>query len=309
MARTTVRGDVLLSRCLPSISQRTQVMSIYLQRGVFQRIEPSAALSPLVVDVSRSGREYPEEFRSAIPFTTLHDNVSMYVDDIWSATPDVGGTLLYATFPNFWIDVNRHELDIDANLIEGQWPVPLEPTRSKTGLGLLKSKSRHGEAVHERKLTVEEVMARMNGYYHPYHTELQRLLEAHKAKFKTVYHLSGHCMSATGAATHADAGKPRADFCLSNRNGETCSEELMHFVRDIIVAQGFTCTLNDPYLGGEIVRRCGRPASGIESLQVEINKRCFMDVSTFKKTQGFAATKATATRILQALSDRAEAYG
>lgn len=282
-------------------------MPIYLERGVFQRIESTSTLSPIVVDVSRSGREYPEEFRSNIPFTTLHDNVSMYVDDIWSGTPDVGGTLLYATFPNFWIDVNRHELDLDADLIEGDWPIPLQPTRSRTGLGLLKSRSRHGEAVHERKLTVQEVMDRMSGYFHPYHAELKRLLDERKTAFATVYHLSCHCMSATGAATHADAGKPRADFCLSNRNGETCSKEMLEFVRSIVVGDGFSCTLNDPYVGGEIVRRYGQPDAGIESIQVEINKNRFMDVSTFKKSEGFEEIQKTATKILRALAERARA--
>lgn len=282
-------------------------MSIHIQRGVFQRFDPIASPTPIVVDVSRSGREYPEEFRSMIPFTSLHDNVSMYVDQIWSATPDIGGTLLYANFPNFWIDVNRHELDLDADLIDGEWPEALQPTRSKTGLGLLKSKSRHGEPVHERKFTIAEVMERLNGYYRPYHAELKSLLARQQEKFGTVYHLSGHCMSETGAATHADAGKPRADFCLGNRNGETCSQELMAFVGKIITDDGFSCTFNEPYQGGEIVRRSGAPANGIESLQVEINKRQFMDVKTFKKTDGFSAIQATATRILKALAHRAAA--
>ncbi|MES2185719.1 MAG: N-formylglutamate amidohydrolase [Pseudomonadota bacterium] len=282
-------------------------MSVHLQRGVFQRFDPLVGTTPVVVDVSRSGREYPEEFRSPVSFTAIHDNVSMYVDQIWQATPELGGTLLYATFPNFWIDVNRHELDIDADLIEGTWPVPLQPTRSKTGLGLLKSKSRYGEAVHERKLSVAEVMERMDGYYHPYHAELKELLARRHAQFGTVYHLSCHCMSATGAPTHADAGKPRADFCLSNRNGETCSQELMEFVAGIITQAGFSCSLNDPYVGGEIVRRYGSPARGIESLQVEINKRQFMDVLTFKKTAGFHAIQATARAIVGALARRVPA--
>ncbi|RZJ01681.1 MAG: hypothetical protein EOP39_23450 [Rubrivivax sp.] len=162
--------------------------------------------------------------------------------------------------------------------------------------------------MHERKLTVAEVMARMGGYYHPYHAELKSLLAAGQARFGKVYHVSGHCMSATGAATHADAGKPRADFCLGNRNGETCSQELLELVGQVVTQDGFSCTFNDPYLGGEIVRRYGAPADGVESIQVEINKRQFMDVNTFKKNDGFAAIQATATRILETLVKHAQRH-
>ena len=57
-------------------------------RGVYQRFDATVPPVPVMVDVSRSGREYPEEFRSMVPFTVLHDNVSMYVDDLWGEAPN-----------------------------------------------------------------------------------------------------------------------------------------------------------------------------------------------------------------------------
>ena len=59
----------------------------FLQPGIFVRHDPEIASVPLVVDVSRSGREYPKEFRSPLPFTVLHDNVSMYCEDVSGLTP------------------------------------------------------------------------------------------------------------------------------------------------------------------------------------------------------------------------------
>ncbi|MFY0022224.1 N-formylglutamate amidohydrolase, partial [Acinetobacter baumannii] len=91
-----------------------------------------------------SGREYPVDMRSPVPFTAIHDNVSVYVEDIWADAPRYGATMLQALFPHMYIDANRDELDIDPDLVEGEWPVPLRPTVSKRGLGLLKSKSRYG---------------------------------------------------------------------------------------------------------------------------------------------------------------------
>lgn len=282
-------------------------MSIFHEPGLFQRSEPTGPRAPVFIDVSRSGRQYPETFRSMVPFTTLHDNVSMYVDQLWSAGPGLGAPLLYAQFPSFWIDANRNEADIDAELIDGEWPSPLNPTASKSGLGLLKSKSRYGEAVHERKLTVAEVMERLDGYHRPYHAELKRNLEALKAEFGFVYHLSCHCMSAVGAPTHPDAGKERADFCLGDVNGTSASREFIEWVQKLIEQRGYSCTINSPYTGGEINARYGAPKDGIESIMVEINKKLFMDTKTFRKTENFAKVQADVTQVLEQIVAQARA--
>jgi len=279
---------------------------VVLQRGVFQRFDPTAPPLPVVVDVSRSGREYPEEFRSNVPFTVLHDNVSMYVDELWGEAPGFGATMLYACFPSFWIDANRNELDIDADLIEGEWPVPLKPTVSLRGLGLLKSKSRYGEPVHERKLTVAEVMERLEKYHRPYYAELGQNIERLRSAFGFAYQLSCHCMSAVGAPTHPDPGKPRADFCLGDVNGATASRAFVEFVQQAIQSLGYSCTINDPYSGGELNTRFGRPGT-VESIMVEINKKLFMDVNTFRRKPEFAKVKADVTKVLRAVTEHARA--
>ena len=100
----------------------------HIEPGLYLRYEPTTATVPLIVDVSRSGREYPREYRSPLPFTTVHDNVSMYVEDLYAGAPQAGATLLYCMFPNTWVDVNRDELDMDPAVVDGAWPVVLKPT-------------------------------------------------------------------------------------------------------------------------------------------------------------------------------------
>lgn len=278
---------------------------MHVVRGVFQRFDPVGPPVPVIVDVSRSGREYPEEFRSNVPFSVLHDNVSMYVDQLWGEAPHLGATLLYASFPSFWIDANRNELDIDAELIEGEWPVPLQPTVSKRGLGLLKSKSRYGEPVHERKLTVAEVMERIEKYHRPYFAELGQNIARLKSDFGVAFQISCHCMSAVGAPTHPDPGQERPDFNLGNVGGKTSSKEFIEFVDATVKSLGYSCGLNFPYNGGELNSRFGAPKEGVESIMVEINKKLFMDVKTFKKKPGFARVQADVTKILQAIVNHA----
>jgi N-formylglutamate deformylase len=278
---------------------------MHLEPEVFLRSDPAAAAVPVIVDVSRSGRLYPIDFRSPLPFSALHDNVSMYVDEIWRDAPSHGATMLQALFPNTYIDANRHELDITPDMIEGEWPVPLEPTVAKSGLGLLKSKSRYGEPLQEGKLTVAQVQHRLDRYWRPYHRELasvmDRMLTAHGFYFQ----LSCHCMSAVGAPTHADAGQERMDFCLGNLRGTSSSADFIEFVAETIRKQGFSCSVNTPYTGGELNRRYGKADGTRESVMVEINKRTFMDVASFRKNSGFDAIQGVARAVMQAVSQRA----
>ena len=278
----------------------------FLQSGIFVRHDPQGAPVPLVVDVSRSGRVYPKEFRSPLPFTVLHDNVSMYVEDLWEEAPAVGATMLYCCFPNTFMDVNRKEDDLDPAVIEGQWPTPLNPSPvAIRGLGLIKTKSRYGEPMQEKKLTVAEIKERFDVYYHPYHRELKRIMEETYARQGMVWQLSCHCMSAVGAPTHADAGKPRADFCLGNIGFTTSSKEFVDYVATEIKKLGYSVTINDPYEGNELNRRHGAPGKGIESVMVEINKKLFMDTKSFRKNDGFDSLKVNLDKLLRTLAAEA----
>lgn len=273
---------------------------IYAEPGLYLRYEPTVAPVPLLIDVSRSGREYPNLYRSPLPFTTVHDNVSMYVDELWGAAPRVGGTLLYCTFPNTWVDVNRNELDMDPALVAGEWPVPLQPTaRTLEGLGLIKTKARYGEPFQERKLTVAEIEERLNRYYRPYHAELRRIADDLLRRFGRLTQISCHCMSAVGAPTHPDAGKARADFCVSDLKGQTASKIAMELVVETLKGMGYSVSVNAPYIGNELIRRIGNPAGGVDSIQVEINKKLFMDTKTFAATEGLARLKVDLERLMQ----------
>lgn len=276
---------------------------IHAEPGLYLRHEPATDPVPLVVDVSRSGREYPPHYRTPLPFTTVHDNVSMYVEDLWAGAPGVGATLLYCAFPNTWIDVNRSESDMDPAVVDGTWPAELKPTkRTLEGLGLIKTKSRHGESFQERRLTVAEIEERLNGCYRPYHAELKRIVDALHARFGVLRQISCHCMSAVGAPTHPDAGRPRADFCVSDLEGRTASKESMALVVDTLRGYGYSVSVNGPYVGNELIARHGDPARGIDSIQVEINKKLFMDAKTFRRTEGFAGLKADLDRLLAVLA-------
>jgi N-formylglutamate deformylase len=218
----------------------------------------------------------------------------MYVEDLCATAPALGATLLYACFPNTYIDTNRSAMDIDESLIDGKWPGPITQSDfTQRGLGLLKRLSRYGTQMQERKLTVAEVQERLAVYHEPYHLELARILSGFRGSFGAAWQISFHCMSAVGAPTHADPGKERADFCIGDVNGKTCTPEFRDFVVKTFHELGHTTSVNFPYYGGELTKRHSDPKHGTNSIFIEINKRMFIDTKTFKKTDGFGRVKAS----------------
>ena len=281
-------------------------MPIAVQAGVFLRHDPSGRAAPVLVDVSRSGREYPPEFRSPLPFSEVHDNVSMYVEELCGAAPQLGATLLFACFPNTYIDTNRSAADIDETLIEGKWPGPITQSDfTQRGLGLLKRLSRYGTQMQERKFSVEEVQHRLRAYHEPYHQELARILAGFRSRFGAAYQMSFHCMSAVGAPTHADPGKAREDFNVGDIHGRTCTPQFLALVVDTLKSLGHSVSVNFPYYGGELTRRHCDPANGTNSIFIEINKRMFIDTQTFKRTDGFARTRASVQALIAAVVEHA----
>jgi len=50
---------------------------------------------------------------------------------------------------------------------------------------------------------------------------------------------------------------------------------------------GYDVSYNHPYKGVELVRRYGDPAQHRHSIQLEINRRLYMDERTLEPTEGF----------------------
>jgi N-formylglutamate deformylase len=64
---------------------------------------------------------------------------------------------------------------------------------------------------------------------------------------------------------------------------------------------GYEVAINDPYKGVELVRKFGRPHEHQHSLQIEINRRLYMNETTLAKLDGFEALRSDIDRLLGAL--------
>ena len=286
-----------------------KVLNDMLLPGVLELRRPSEPALPLVFDSPHSGTDYPADFEHIAPLKALRQAEDTFVDELYAAAPEHGATLLRAIFPRSYVDPNRNAEDLDPELIEGEWDGPLAPTQKcKLGLGLIWSRYFPGLPLYGRKLSVAEVRRRIENFHRPYHDTLAQALDAAHARFGVVWHINCHSMPAlSNEMAEEGPGISRPDFTLGDRDGTTCCPELTEVVRAALSARGYEVTLNDPYKGAELVRAWSAPEAGRHSLQIEINRRLYMDEDTFEKTEGFEKLRANLTGLIGVLADFARA--
>jgi len=270
----------------------------------YRLLTPTVEAIPLVCDSPHSGSTYPADFQTALPASILRWAEDAYVDTLWESVPRYGGTLLCAEFPRSYIDVNREPDDIDPNILAEPWTSEVRPTeKSRLGYGLFWH-TVNGHAMYDRKLWVGELENRLSTYYEPYHAALWRQIDAAVERFGVVWHLNLHSMPSNSyAAGEREAGRELADFVLGDRDGTTCDPTLTGIIEDYLRRCGYTVSRNDPFKGVALIERIGQPAEHRHSLQIEINRKLYMDEDTFEKTGEFAVLQRDLAGLVAHLHD------
>ena len=272
---------------------------------------PKRLQSPLVLDSPHSGRQMPRDFHATLSAgltaAELRDGEDCFIDELYLPAVAKGIPLLAAQFPRTYLDPNRHAGDIDLALIEGgQWPDEHVPSgKARIGKALLWRTLDDGRPIYDRLLSVAAVRARIARYHAPYHAALRQLLDGAHAAFGVVHHINCHSMNAvSGAMGEGGAGKTRADMVLGDRDGTSCDPAFTEFVRAALAGFGYDVKVNDPFKGVELVRAYSDPAAGRHSLQLEVNKRLYMDGTRGDKHAGFATLQAHLMQLLDTIGEQ-----
>lgn len=268
---------------------------------------PARPLSPLVLDSPHSGRGLPDDFGAALPDDALRDGEDCFIDAMWLPAAARGIPLLAAQVARTYLDINRHPGDVDLALVEGgQWPDGHQPSgKGALGKALVWRLLDDGRPIYNRLLSVAELRQRIVRCHTPYHAALRGLMDAAHAGFGVVYHLNCHSMNpVAGPMGVGGAGAVRPDVVLGDRDGSSCDPAFTAFVQRTLQARGYQVAVNDPYKGVELVRAHSHPAAGRHSLQIELNKRLYMDTASLQPHDGFARVQADMMGLLDAVAHR-----
>jgi N-formylglutamate amidohydrolase len=153
------------------------------------------------------------------------------------------------------------------------------------GLGTIPRVVGDGQEIYRERLSVDDALGRIEALYKPYHRALRRLInKAHQA-FGTVVVVDCHSMPSIGVSRDEPR---RPDMVIGDRYGTSCAALLPDMVEETMRQLGYSVGRNKPYAGGFITEHYGNPASGLHTIQLELNRAIYMDERRRERSARFA---------------------
>jgi N-formylglutamate deformylase len=263
--------------------------------------------APLVLDSPHSGVVYPADFRPACDLSILRRAEDTHVEKLYDFAPALGVAWVEALFPRSYLDANRDTTEVDVAMLSDAWtgPVATDPfvlSKVRLGKGLIWRCTDEGLDIYDRQLTAQEVRLRIERCWQPYHAAVSEAIGNAHARHGYSIHLNCHSMPSV-AGSHATEfpGIAHADFVIGDRDGSTAAPALSLLLCEWLRGLGYSVDYNHPYKGVELVRRYGAPAENRHSIQVEINRKLYMDEATLQPHAGFDRLRAHLRDLVQRL--------
>ena len=266
-----------------------------------------AGSTPLVLDSPHSGTVYPGDFAHVCDPAVLRRAEDTHVEKLYDFAPALGVAWIEALFPRSYLDANRGLIEIDEALLDAPWPGPIATdarvlSKVRLGKGLIWRTTDEGTALYARKLPVAEVQSRIARCWRPYHAAVAQAIAAAHAAHGYSIHLNCHSLPAVASQFATDfPGLAHADFVIGDRDGSTAAPALSQRIVAHLRDQGYDVAYNHPYKGVELVRRYGEPAQQRHSIQIEINRKLYMDEHTLELHAGAVPLKAHLRSLVEML--------
>jgi N-formylglutamate amidohydrolase len=243
-------------------------------------VHPARAELPVLLSVPHSGRDYPDWLiamasggRGAL--TTLEDPL---VDRlVWRALQR-GVAAVIARAPRAEVDCNRAEDDVDPAVVAGGRHRRVS-ARARGGLGIVPGRTQHHGYLWRRSIGSHQLEQRLDQAHRPYHGLIEDHLDALVERFGCALLLDCHSMPPPANATPA--------IVIGDCHGRSAAHWVSAEAARLVRAAGFGVALNDPFAGGHIVEHHGAPMRGVHALQVEIDRRCYLDPALRAPGPGF----------------------
>ena len=259
-------------------------------------VHPPRGNLPVILSVPHSGRDYPDwlvEGASAgkAALTSLEDPL---VDRlVWRALQR-GCAAVIARAPRAAVDCNRAEDDIDPSVVDGAGRGRVT-ARARGGLGIVPSRTQQHGFLWRRPITSAQLDDRLDQAHRPYHRAIEEQIGLLLDRFGCALLIDCHSMPPP------PKGTPPVIFgdCRGRTADAWVSREAIETARGC----GFEARLNDPFAGGHVIDRHACPQRNVQALQIEVDRRCYLDETLREPGSGFDRAAALIERLAMELGD------
>jgi N-formylglutamate amidohydrolase len=207
---------------------------------------------------------------------------------VWRAVQRGVGAVV-AQAPRAAVDCNRAEDELDPAIVDGARR-GRTTARARGGLGIIPARTQQHGFLWRRIVSRHQLDDRLDQAHRPYHQAIGEQLQLLLDRFGCVLLLDCHSMPTPGR------GIPPIVF--GDCHGRTAVGWLSNEAMAVARRQGFDACLNEPFAGGHVVERHGAPWRGVHALQVEIDRRVYLDSAMRVPGPGFDE----AARLIDALA-------
>jgi len=269
----------------------------------FEIAEPATWRAPIIFNSPHSGSVYPHDFlrASRIDIAGLRRSEDSFMDELIGGLSALGFPTVTVNFPRSYVDVNREPYELDPRMFSGRLPSFANPRslRVAGGLGTIPRVVGDGQEIYRERLSVDDALARIEALYKPYHRALRRLINKAHQTFGTVVVVDCHSMPSIGVSRDEPR---RPDVVIGDRYGTSCAALLPDMVEQTMRGLGYSVGRNKPYAGGFITEHYGNPASGLHTIQLEVNRAVYMDERRRERGQRFAQVAIHFAALAEALA-------
>jgi N-formylglutamate amidohydrolase len=267
----------------------------------------AASPIPVLIAVPHAGRSYPPALSAALrdPVRAALRLEDRLVDALGEAVAaQTGAALIVARAPRAMLDLNRAADDIDWEMVADRPRMrhsvpPLPGRRARGGLGLVPRRVPGLGELWRGRLGHAELQARIVDIHAPYHLRVTAELARLRKRWGAALLLDLHSMPPLGERFGASAA---AEYVLGDRFGATSDGGLVAAAFACLAEAGARAAHNRPYAGGYALERHASPRRGFHALQLEVDRRSYLDEEMREVGPGFAATVTLVASLVRRLA-------
>lgn len=258
-----------------------------------------ASAVPIVLSVPHAGRDYPSVLagRLRVPMASIRLLEDRFADQLVDPALTTGVPTIIADVPRLMIDLNRAPDDLDPDLVRGGHNCGSHPSaKARAGLGLIPTRLWGVGPLWRAPFDAEDVAERLRTVHTPYHEALARALAQAKRRWTTALLIDLHSMPPLGTA---DA----PDIVIGDRFGSSAGAQITATAETTLTGLGFRVAINAPYAGGYIISRHANPRADIHALQIEVDRRLYLDAALDQPGPGTKRMQHALARLIHALHE------